>query len=110
MTGTPDGAASVTRSEMPQSVEEMPPVQPPAPAQKPPAGRPLFRELITITLGVLIALSFENLVQWGHDRALVRQARATITRSDLMLEEQLARRLLEVYDRVLKRATKGNDP
>jgi len=55
-------------------------------------------------------LSFENLVQWGHDRALVRQARATITRSDLMLEEQLARRLLEVYDGVLKRATKGNDP
>ena len=83
---------------------------------------------------MLIALSFENLVQWARDRALVSHARETIgqkiadnrkevelvdphgassddvrefrrnvlaMQSDLMLEEQLARRLIEVYDRVL---------
>jgi hypothetical protein len=60
-------------------------------------SRSILRELATITLGVLIALSFENFVQW------VREFRRNVLamQSDLMLEEQLARRLIEVYDRVL---------
>jgi hypothetical protein len=55
-----------------------------APAAAPPTAvhgpetRSLFRELMTITVGVLIALSLEGLVQWGQDRMLVRQARSTI--------------------------------
>jgi hypothetical protein len=48
-----------------------------------PTGRSLkgfVVELVTITVGVLIALSFEGLRQWGSDRALVRQAQETIAR------------------------------
>jgi hypothetical protein len=37
-------------------------------------------QLITITTGILIALSLEGLVEWNHYRALVREARATISR------------------------------
>jgi hypothetical protein len=42
------------------------------------SSRSILRELATITLGVLIALSFENLVQWARDRTLVSHARETI--------------------------------
>src|SRR5690348_13673367 len=38
----------------------------------------LLRELAIITAGILIALSFEGLVQWRHHRELVREARANI--------------------------------
>ena len=37
-------------------------------------------QLGTITAGVLIALSFEGLREWRHERALVREARETIAR------------------------------
>jgi hypothetical protein len=37
-------------------------------------------QLLTITAGVLIALSIEGLLEWNHHRMLVRQARATIAR------------------------------
>jgi hypothetical protein len=41
------------------------------------AGAWLF-QLTTITIGVLIALSFDALLQWNADRKLVEEARATI--------------------------------
>jgi hypothetical protein len=41
------------------------------------AGEWLF-QLTTITLGVLIALSFDALLRWNDDRALVAEARANI--------------------------------
>ncbi len=34
--------------------------------------------LFTVTVGILIALSLEGLVEWRHHRALVREARANI--------------------------------
>ena len=36
------------------------------------------RELVTITAGILIALSLEGLLTWRHHRDLVREARANI--------------------------------
>ena len=40
--------------------------------------RDFFIHLFTITCGLLIALSLEGLVEWGHHRSLVREARANI--------------------------------
>jgi hypothetical protein len=37
-------------------------------------------QLLTITAGVLIALAIDGLVEWKHNRDLVREATATITR------------------------------
>jgi hypothetical protein len=37
-----------------------------------------FVHLLTIIAGILIALSLEGLITWGHDRALVREARANL--------------------------------
>lgn len=37
-----------------------------------------LRELLTITAGILIALSLEGLLQWNHHRQLVREARTNI--------------------------------
>jgi hypothetical protein len=37
-----------------------------------------FRELLTITTGILIALSLEGLLQWNNHRQLVREARTNI--------------------------------
>ena len=51
-----------------------------------PAHRPIHSfgdfvlQLITITAGVLIALSLEGLAEWNHYRTLVREARETIDR------------------------------
>lgn len=42
-------------------------------------GEWLF-QLTTITLGVLIALSFDAVINWSSDRALVAEARANIAR------------------------------
>jgi hypothetical protein len=53
-----------------------------APAEPQPprrsVGEWLF-QLTTITIGVLIALSFDAVLQWNADRALVREANARIT-------------------------------
>jgi len=37
-----------------------------------------LRELMTITAGILVALTLEGLVNWRHHRTLVREARANI--------------------------------
>ena len=42
------------------------------------SGRHLAVQLATITMGVLIALSLEDVTAWFHHRALVREARANI--------------------------------
>ena len=42
--------------------------------------RDFFIHLFTITCGLLIALSLEACVEWGHHRALVREARENIRR------------------------------
>jgi hypothetical protein len=40
----------------------------------------LLIQLATITAGILIALSFEGIREWRHERTLVREARETIAR------------------------------
>jgi hypothetical protein len=40
----------------------------------------LLIQLGTITAGILIALSFEGMREWRHERSLVREARETIAR------------------------------
>jgi hypothetical protein len=42
------------------------------------SAREWLFQLTTITIGVLIALSFDALLRWNADRALVAEARATI--------------------------------
>ncbi len=42
--------------------------------------RDFFVHLITITIGLFIALSLEALVEWAHHRHLVQEARSTIHR------------------------------
>src|SRR5947209_19523229 len=37
-----------------------------------------LRELVTITAGILIALSLEGLLEWRHHHEMVREARANI--------------------------------
>jgi hypothetical protein len=43
-------------------------------------ARGFLLELVIVTAGVLIALSVDSLREWGQDRRLVRDARATIAR------------------------------
>lgn len=54
-----------------------------------------FIQLLTITAGVLIALSLEGVLEWNHHRSLVRQAKATIAReiadNKRALDDHLAR-------------------
>ena len=40
--------------------------------------RDFFIHLITITIGLLIALGLEGAVEWGHHRSLVREARKDV--------------------------------
>ena len=42
-------------------------------------ARSIVVELVTITAGVLIALSVDSAAEWYHHRALVREARANLT-------------------------------
>jgi hypothetical protein len=42
--------------------------------------REFFVHLTIITLGILIALSLESLLEWRHHRSLVREARENLTR------------------------------
>lgn len=42
--------------------------------------RDFLIQLLTITVGVLIALSIEGLTEWNHHRLLVREAKETIAR------------------------------
>src|SRR5919109_1037288 len=44
------------------------------------SAREFWFQLTTITIGVLIALSFDGVLKWNADRALVAEARARIAR------------------------------
>jgi hypothetical protein len=50
--------------------------------------RDFFIHLITITIGLLIALGLEGVVEWGHHRSLVREARKDI-REEFEINHQL---------------------
>jgi hypothetical protein len=52
--------------------------------------REFFLELLTITVGIVIALSLEGVVQWAHHRQLVHEAEA-----NLMIEIRDNRRELQ---------------
>jgi hypothetical protein len=65
--------------------------------------------LTLITLGVLIALSFEGIASWREHRALVREARANLAseihdniEASLLADEQIGGALLKDYERVLQ--------
>jgi hypothetical protein len=68
------------------------------------AGRRSAREwlfqLTTITVGVLIALSFDALLKWNADRELVEQARATIMIEIAENRRELDEHLKSIEDRV----------
>lgn len=51
-----------------------------------------FISLLTITVGILIALSLEGLITWNHHRALVRQAR-----TNLAVEISTNKKTMEIY-------------
>lgn len=42
--------------------------------------RQFFTHLAIVSVGLLIALSLESLVEWRHHRALVREARENVRR------------------------------
>ena len=50
-----------------------------------------FLQLLTITAGVLIALSIEGLLEWNHHRMLVREAKEMIGREIADNKNALAR-------------------
>lgn len=50
-----------------------------------------FLQLLTITAGVLIALSIEGLLEWNHHRMLVREAKEMIAREIADNKNALAR-------------------
>jgi hypothetical protein len=69
-------------------------------------------QLVTITAGVLIALSIEGLLEWNHHRLLVREAKETIAREIVDNKNALARHFKD-WDRssdgIEKSLTLAND-
>jgi hypothetical protein len=63
-----------------------------------------FRELVTITAGILVALSLEGLLAWQHHRDLARDARANIIGELQSNQRELAneRRDLDKMDAELR--------
>jgi len=57
-----------------------------------------FRELLTIVIGILIALSLEGLLEWKHHRDLAREAR-----SNILIEMRNNRRELAKQEQELAR-------
>lgn len=61
------------------NLDEVPPVIDVHPPHEPIHGwRDFFLHLATITIGLLIALSLEGLVEWQHHRHLVHEAEASL--------------------------------
>ena len=54
--------------------------------------------LLTITVGILIALGLETSVQWAHHRALVREAQANLAAEIQENQRELETRLQQVED------------
>ena len=66
--------------------------------------RDFFIHLFTITCGLLIALSLEGLVEWGHHRAIVREARNNI-RQELTQNLRAAEKNIASTDRIIELTT-----
>lgn len=58
--------------------------------------REMFTHLVLVTLGVLIALSFEGIGSWREHRALLHEARANILSELRDNQKELARRLEDI--------------
>jgi hypothetical protein len=75
-------------------------------ADRPRAGRGWLAEwlfqLTTITIGVLIALSFDALLRWNADRSLVAEARATLAREIADNRRDLDAHLATIGDRIAR--------
>ncbi len=78
----------------------MDPTDPPRAARRS-AGEWLF-QFTTITIGVLIALSFDGLLRWNADRTLVDEARATIALEIADNRTELDEHLASFDERVAK--------
>jgi hypothetical protein len=61
-------------------------------------------QLVTITAGVLIALSFEGAREWRHERALVREARENIHREIADNQREVEGELKKIPERSKKLA------
>jgi hypothetical protein len=64
--------------------------------------RDFFLHLFTITIGLLIALSLEGLVEYAHHRHLVREARENIRR-ELQLNHEAAQQDLDIVQKNIDR-------
>jgi hypothetical protein len=64
--------------------------------------RDFFLHLFTITVGLLIALSLEGLVEFAHHRHLVREARENIRR-ELQLNHEAAQADLDIVQKNIDR-------
>jgi hypothetical protein len=62
----------------------------------------LLIQLATITAGILIALSFEGVREWRHDRALVAEARRNLQREIADNKKELDNELVAVATRTGK--------
>jgi hypothetical protein len=78
----------------------MDPTEPPRAVRRS-AGEWLF-QFTTITIGVLIALSFDGLLRWNADRTLVDEARATIALEIADNRAELDAHLASFDERVAK--------
>jgi len=58
--------------------------------------REMLTHLVLVTLGVLIALSFEGIASWREHRALLHEARANILSELRDNQKELAHRLTEI--------------
>lgn len=58
--------------------------------------------MLTVVLGILIALGFEAVVQWGHHRALVREAKANLATEIALNSKALNDGLPEIMSRKQK--------
>jgi hypothetical protein len=73
------------------NLDEVPPVIDVHPPHEPIHGwRDFFLHLATITIGLLIALSLEGLVEWQHHRHLVHEAEASLYTEIKSNESRLA--------------------
>jgi len=55
--------------------------------------------MLTVVLGILLALGFEDMVQWGHHRALVREAKTNLATEIALNSKALSDGLPEILAR-----------
>ena len=80
------------------NLEEVPPVIDVHPPHEPIHGwRDFFLHLVTITIGLLIALGLEGCVEWQHHRHLVHEAEASLRAEIISNENTLQSVLADVH-------------